>query len=133
MFELFKRIKKMFDPDDLASVVRQAVSDLEVQSQLFEPENKKYLKAFISYGHKFHSLFEDKFIAQGDKDLVALYVEQGHNISEKGKELLVNRKDDSLTRKLLSSMNWVPFPLGGSCFNHPLHTRERLEIELDAL
>jgi hypothetical protein len=131
MLKVFEKIKKMFDPDDVPSVVRQAVTDLEAQEALFSPENKKYLKAFISYGHRFHSLFEDDFIATGDKGLVALYVEQGHNISERAKELLVNRKDDSLTRKLLSSMNWVPFPFGG-CFNHPLHTRERLEVELDA-
>lgn len=104
-----EEIVKLLENSDFAGICRLAVNSKEVQRFLLEPQCKEALSVFVSYGHRFGKDTIEDFAATADAELVALYLTV-HNITEKAKKKILDRKDDALATALIESGQWAPFP-----------------------
>lgn len=125
---MFDKFKRLFGAGkaDAAALIREIVRGHEAQSVLFEPENAHVLKAYVEYGHSFSPAFFLFFLQTAGRELVKTYLEMGFGLGDKEKQAVLDLKDDELSKLMIDSGSWRPFPYG-SCTHHPVgkhHTRE---------
>lgn len=100
--------------EEIAALVRAISYGYESQDVLFEPENEKCLMAFVEYGHEIAPKHINRFFETAPSRAVMFYLERGEGISDENVKVILNRNDEMLTKALLNSRSWVPFPYGCS-------------------
>lgn len=119
---MLEKIKNWFGGNklDVAAVVRSVVHGDADQSVLFESGKERCLAAFVEYGHRFSDEHLCDFLRIADCHLIKIYLELGYEIPDEAKEVILVRQDDELSKALLDSGSWFPFP-HGCCTCHNLH------------
>lgn len=119
-----EELKELFTSGDVPAMVRQASVSYDAQKMLLEKGNEKALEAFVIYGHKFRKQLVEKFAENAPADLVKVYISV-HTLTEKAKQKLIDRKDGELSKALMDSGQWSPFPSGG--YSHDFDSELDLE------
>lgn len=109
-------LKNLFASGDVPAMVRMAAVNCSAQKMLFDKGNEKALEAFVIYGHKFMKQLVENFVEKAPVELVKVYISI-HTLTEKAKAKLVARKDDELTKALIDSGQWSPFPFSNGRFS----------------
>lgn len=112
-----------------ATLIRDIIKGHESQAILFEAGNEHVLAAFVEYGHEFTPLFVRQFLQTADRKLVKTYLDIGFELDDEAKTAVLARKDDELSRAMMDSGSWAPFPFGGCV--HPDHQHHDLAIEAE--
>ena len=112
-----------------ATLIRDIIKGHESQAILFEAGNEHVLAAYVEFGHKFSPLYVCEFLETADSKLVKTYLEMGFELDDKAKETVLARKDGELSRAMMDSGSWAPFPFGGCV--HPDHQHHDLAIEAE--
>ncbi|MCM1323880.1 MAG: hypothetical protein NC218_06940 [Acetobacter sp.] len=129
---MFAKIKSFLGVGkaEAAALIREIIRGHELQSVLFEPENKQALGAFVQYGHSFSPVHFPRFLQVADKALVKVYLEMGFELSKKNVQAVLDLKDDELNQVMMDSGSWRPFPFG-SCMHHPTSKHHELEHHVE--
>lgn len=128
---MFKKIKELLGLGHTEAIIRGAAKSAEMQEWLLEPDNCRYLRAFVQQKKNFFApKVALRFYSEGDREAVLMYLGYVNAVDDECKEALLARKDKELTDKLLQEKLWVPCPCGMATglMHHHVHA-ELLAIE----
>lgn len=96
------KVKQAFAGNDVAAAVRCSVNNTEAQRLLFLPENRRFLEAFVRYGHEFHYGITAGFVAAASPEMLKTYFEMGYLLDENAQCEMVRRFGMDVLREFLA-------------------------------